>query len=504
MDSNKQFIRRQFLLVWANTALLGASSAHADLIYFAKGGEVQLPATRNGTKIVVHAPGGPVEFETSDIRKIVPSNEPKLEWPTRLGTARKSGGKEQFAAAWWALENGLTPEASDLFHKIHSEDPKHEVAARLVRCLDVIAPTLDDPDQGGFLASLGGSFQTARSAHFLLFHHGNDPEIKARLDLLEHVYTTYYLSFAAQGLELPSPKKRLVGLIFASRNDYLDFLKLESATGFNTTQGYYHPTRNLVASFDPKDLPASRSNREAFETRRRELAQWKQTIEKMPASARVTVQSAGGPAKVVSRADAKAWLEALRRDISRLSLLLDLERRSVDLGIAAHETVHQLVANSGLAPRHDDFPVWLHEGLAAQFEVIRGGRWAGLARVHDIRLPDYRAVSPAPRLAPIVRDEGFGQGYRKDLYAESWALVYYLRKERPREFASFLDLLRAPSAIDRDHAQYALDLFRTSFGDDLSKVEGEWHRFMKTIHSPLETGMETPSVIPLEMPPGRN
>ena len=63
--------------------------------------------------------------------------------------------------------------------------------------------------------------------------------------------------------------------------------------------------------------------------------------------------------------------------------------------------IHQLASDSGLVPRHDAFPVWLHEGLAAQFEVIRGGRWAGISRAHDLRLPDWRRLqSPLRSGAP--------------------------------------------------------------------------------------------------------
>src|SRR5262249_36185174 len=82
-----------------------------------------------------------------------------------------------------------------------------------------------------------------------------------------------------------------------------------------------------------------------------------------------------------------------------------------------------------LAPQHDDLPLWLHEGLATQFEVIRGGRWAGFGRAHDLRLPDWRRIDPRPRLVPLLRDAGFGHGYQRDAYAAAWALVYYLRKE---------------------------------------------------------------------------
>ena len=37
-------------------------------------------------------------------------------------------------------------------------------------------------------------------------------------------------------------------------------------------------------------------------------------------------------------------------------MLLELDRRSIDLGTAAHEMIHQLASDSGLVPRHDAFP----------------------------------------------------------------------------------------------------------------------------------------------------
>ena len=81
---------------------------------------------------------------------------------------------------------------------------------------------------------------------------------------------------------------------------------------------------------------------------------------------------------------------------------------SIDLGTAAHEMIHQLAADSGLLPHHDAFPTWLHEGFAAQFEVIRGGRWAGIGRPTTCDLPtgvtsdprETGATSPRRRLRP--------------------------------------------------------------------------------------------------------
>ncbi|HSU82965.1 MAG TPA: DUF1570 domain-containing protein, partial [Thermoanaerobaculia bacterium] len=194
------------------------------------------------------------------------------------------------------------------------------------------------------------------------------------------------------------------------------------------------------------------------------------------------------PSRTLNRAEARSFLDRLRRDVRRQRLLLDLDRRAIDWGTAAHETIHQLVSASGLSPRHGEFPLWLHEGFAAQFEVVRGGRWAGIGRAHDIRLPDWRTIDPPPRLAPLLRDAGFGRGYQRNLYAQAWALVYYLRKQHPREFLTFLDMLRTPDDDRIPRADRTVAAFRNAFGDDLDGLEADWRRYMGTLKTPLEEG----------------
>jgi hypothetical protein len=185
----------------------------------------------------------------------------------------------------------------------------------------------------------------------------------------------------------------------------------------------------------------------------------------------------------------------LEGEITGELLLLDLDRRSTDLGTAAHEMVHQLAVESGLVPRHDAFPHWMHEGLAAQFEVIRGGRWAGISRAHDLRLPDWRRIQEPLKLERLVRDAGFGRGYQRDLYAQAWALVYYLRTQRSREFLTFIDLLRGPTdgAPDTPSAggDRIFSAFQRAFGTDLDRLEKDWRAFMATVHTPLEQNAPT-------------
>src|SRR5262249_55027210 len=218
------------------------------------------------------------------------------------------------------------------------------------------------------------------------------------------------------------------------------------------------------------------------------LRRFREQVDHAPARSRIRVKLADQPVRTVARADAKALIDRLNGEVTCEELLLELDWRAIDLGTAAHEMIHQMAGDSGLVTRHDAFPHWLHEGLAAQFEVIRGGRWAGISRAHDLRLPDFRRVQNPLKLERLVRDAGFGRGYQRDLYAQAWALVYYLRTERPREFLTFLDFLRGPT--DRGTAAGVGDrvagAFGRAFGADLDQIEKEWRRFMESVRTPLE------------------
>jgi Protein of unknown function (DUF1570) len=446
---------------WVVLLVLLPAVLRAELVYFGQGGRVQLPATiePDGT-VRLESPDGPVGFVASDLRKLVPGHWPERDWPGRCEAARVGGARAQFAAAWWALENGLTPQAEAMLREASRAEPDDPTTRRMTAALDRLNGEGADPDLGPITRALGPSFEVARGPHVLLLHQHAAAEATERLDLLERVVRTYYLLFAAHGLELPVTGRRLVLAWFADREDYLAFLHAEGADAFRTTLGYYHPTLDAVLTYDARSSPAQRLARDAIAARLVE-------IERLPAGDR---------------------RDRVRRESARRQLLLDLDRRSIELGTAAHELVHLLVAQSGLAPRHDAFPLWLHEGLAAQFEVVRGGRWAGVGRAHDLRLPDWRGLDPRPRLVPLLRDTGLGHGYQRDAYAAAWALVYFLRQKHPVEFVTFLDLLRAPDPEARSREDRTVALFRSAFGDDLTALESDWHRTIVALRTPLEEG----------------
>jgi Protein of unknown function (DUF1570) len=477
-----------FLCAWICLAV-GSNPAAAELIYFVAGGQAHIPASVDGNIVRVDAPDGMLTFQRSEFRKIVPGYRSEEEWAQRKAQAQAAGAPERFAAAWWALENGLTSEAESMLRQALESDAHHQPTARLVAVLDRLQTLCAEPDIESLRASLSVPFELARGPHVLLLHQHTEAEARERIDLIERVLKTLYLVLAAQGIDLPAPRVRLVSVWFARQADYLAYLHAEQSDAFRTTSGFYHPTRDAVLAYDLRGGEPQSTSSAALIARRKELSRAQAQLREQRG---IRLNIEGAPSRVLSHAEAFEVLDRLGRDVDRRQLLLDLERRSVNLGTAAHETVHQLVALTRLAPRHADFPLWLHEGFAAQFEVVRGGRWAGFSRAHDARLPDWRKLSPAPRLAALLRDEGFGQGYQRDLYAEAWSLVYYLRKQHPDRFITFLDLLRAPHEAVPSSPERTLAAFRSAFGEDLIAIETSWHQFMSKINTPLESERPAP------------
>jgi hypothetical protein len=462
--------------------------ARAELLYFKKGGSVQAPATFDANRVVIDLPDGRHEFLRDDFLKIVAGYSPEREWDERRQRSRSATVLDRFEAVWWAIENGLISQAVEEIRELHALDPNHPALARMGKTIGDLERACPDPQATGFRKALGVSTSLARGPHLLLFHQQTEAEAAERIALLERVLTGYYLVFAAHGIELKVPERRLMFAWFENQADYLAFLHAQNADAFATTRGYYHPAWNAVVAYDSRSSDRQRTGRESSLARREELREFRTMVDRLPDGAKLRVTLTGEKAQVIGHSQAGTLLERMEREVSREELLLDLERRGFDDATAAHELIHLLVANSGLLTRYDAFPIWLQEGLAMQFEVIRGGRWAGIGRANDFRLPDWRQVRPAPSLEPLVCDVGLGRGYRRDAYAKAWSLVYFLRSRHPAGFLTFLDLLRSRDSVLEDlaPADRSLAAFHRAFGKDLATLEAEWHQFMSDVRSPLE------------------
>ena len=109
-----------------------------------------------------------------------------------------------------------------------------------------------------------------------------------------------------------------------------------------------------------------------------------------------------------------------------------------------------------------------------------------MGRANGLRLADWRQSSD-PRLVPLVRDVGFGNGYDGALYAQSWALVRFAQRDHPSAFTAYLDRLRLPNPLEHESTpDLHLRLFRESFGNDLETLRSAWTRETSKWLTPLD------------------
>ena len=121
-----------------------------------------------------------------------------------------------------------------------------------------------------------------------------------------------------------------------------------------------------MVAYDARSSEGQRTARSKLAAKSDELRRYSEMVDQAPARSRVKIKLADEPARTVGRTEAKAFLARIDGEITCETMLLDLDRRSIDLGTAAHEMIHQLATRAAaFCPGHDVFPVWLHEGLAA-------------------------------------------------------------------------------------------------------------------------------------------
>ena len=215
----------------------------------------------------------------------------------------------------------------------------------------------------------GSRRKVARGPHVILLHQHSDAEADERIALLERVITGYHLLVRRPRRELDGPAQA-AGLGLVCRSERLPGLSpSEDADAFATTRGYFHPTWNAVVAYDARSSDPQRTAREKLAAKRDELQRFREMVDQAPRGA--GSRSSSPTSRRGPSAEPRRRRSIARSDdeITCETMLLDLDWRSVDLGTAAHEMIHQLASDSGLVPRHDTFP-----GLAARRAWPRNSR----------------------------------------------------------------------------------------------------------------------------------
>jgi hypothetical protein len=159
----------------------------------------------------------------------------------------------------------------------------------------------------------------------------------------------------------------------------------------------------------------------------------------------------------------------------------DLENRVV----TQHEGAHQLAFNTGLQRRDVPYPFWVSEGLACTFETPGTNVGFGAFRVNADRLNEYRAARERGEtlgLRGLLTVRAMAPERVLSLYAESWALFYFLARQHPQALSAYLQELAGRSARPGAEHVDEVQVFRRHFGEDLAAMEKRWEVFIRGLN----------------------
>ncbi len=397
----------------------------------------------------------------------------------RIGRAKTAD--ECMDASRWALRNGLLPACYTAVDQALKIDPQHEGALRVKRLKEQIDLPLEDTGkEEQFLRRTPsfGRMKTSKSKHYILMHDTPDkpgknrrlPRAEERLALLETVYESFLLRFYSQGIELELPKERLMVVLFAEYQDYLDYATALSPS-LSSASGFWSGDTNVAVFYDQG---THKSFKPLVNLAKSLQEQKKQAIKDRAIGARELVRMA-----------------------DTLALLIEISRENQDIEVVSHECTHQMAGNTGLLPRHVMAPTWTHEGLATYFETPNDAAWSGVGAVNEQRLDRYKALANDKvhsSLDFIMTDEIFSLAATNSStlhgYGQAWALTHFLME---RHFDKLIDYYRRMGQMPphvKLNPSLLKELFYDVFGPDIPALQTEWRQYMRGLKTDIDQILE--------------
>lgn len=252
--------------------------------------------------------------------------------------------------------------------------------------------------------------------------------------LLERLHKAFGVFWNARKMEVREPEFPLPVVILKNKKEFAQLAAFDRTPGSAKGDGYFLVTGNRIVLYD------------------------------------LTATEQQAPAKTVA--------DVFRR----------VQSVPGSVATVVHEATHQIAFNSGLHTRYADNPVWMTEGMAMYFETpdLKNRRgWQTIGRLNRHRKAQFLDFAAKRRkldsLESLIGSDGRFRTPESqlDAYSEAWALSYFLIRTKPRQYTSWLQKIAAKSPLDFDSPQERLALFRSEFGEDLSRLDKQMLAFIR-------------------------
>jgi hypothetical protein len=319
-------------------------------------------------------------------------------------------------------------------------------------------------------------FQRYETRHFSIFSDADEDMVVGLKRLLERTYRWVVRIGRRSGFELKPIPTKLHIIFFDSWDDYGEYA-LSRGLKPEGTFGFYNERDNRCAFFNASNSPEVQDAQARIQRRRQALRNSKARADKAKRRDSANSSSDRQLLEVVRRVVSQS-----QKRVSAAENRIESRAETINQSVVQHEAAHQLLFNFGILRRAAHNPLWLAEGLACLFETPPGSSGSGPAAVNRMRLRDYRRASESGRLVAlpvflssnskfIKNDSSLEVGY-----AQSWALVYYLRRTKRKDFESYLRNVSKRDPGRKYSAGEEIHTFEQYFGPIDKRLEKRFQR----------------------------
>lgn len=309
---------------------------------------------------------------------------------------------------------------------------------------------------------LGPGFRRFDTPHFVVISDCPAGWTRARAALLERTRSEYFRATDKLGLRAAPHAAKLVCVLINEHERYQKFGHDLDGLGAAWVAGYYSTGGNRIVFYNDSTSPA-------FVAARAQLDEYDRRAESARADA-----DAARPASTDLADRLLASAQDLSAQTRRERERLELRASGYSTAKTIHECVHLLAFNTGVQRRDREYPLWLSEGLATNFETEAAGRAFGPDRPRPAsegsrrpRLLELAAAGRAPALADllsITAAPDWDADTADAMYALADALFAHLYRREPAALGAYIrDLGHEPPRTLTPRR--GLELFVARFGD---------------------------------------
>lgn len=283
---------------------------------------------------------------------------------------------------------------------------------------------------------LGSAFAIHKTKHYVIAYDTSKPYAQWCGGMFERLYSAFHSYWKQRDFELHEPEFPLIAVVLRDEKSFAEFATRDVGPENATAKGYFNVGSNRMVLYD--------------------------------------LSGTGG--KVRDEEEVARKLQAGPFNVATL----------------VHEATHQIAFNSGMHTRYADNPVWLTEGMAMYFEtpdLSRTAGWKTVGALNPLRSRQFKAYlkkRPADSLTSLLESDTrlTAPETYAEAYAEAWALTYFLARTRKVEYTAYLKKIAAKPRLVWDKPAERVADFRAAFGDDLSKLDAEFVKYMRRVGPP--------------------